>query len=444
MAGEHNADQSLYDFLIEDHEMMSTTPSGHLDFEARQQQPTSTANRTSDERQLPTAPTNPRNIPAPSTAAPSSMPLSALADQSRVESRPQPHNLDLHAQSVPTTGSFFARPPLPTSVGHFPIDWNLYGTAHPALHLNPSPFHFEVPPSNGIIPQLPNHPPTDPALAYGTDLVSPTSIHHGSHNQYPYGVPWDDGTGHESATPRVTTPAAQISNNPWVDPEEAQNMEEGASASRGKQNSRPKRAKRNAQQPSESPAGPSTEPTSPSSVSQNSRASIGSKSASIASTGSTTSSRPSKLRSASRTSKNNVNKPTDTPEERRTRASHNLVEKQYRNRLNAQFESLLSALPEQIRSGGDGEESEGPVDFGDRRVSKGEVLEMARKHIESLERERDQLEKEKNALLGNLRQLKGSVSEEGTSDGQRSGTPIDFNISMDDEDAHEEEEDLEK
>lgn len=57
---------------------------------------------------------------------------------------------------------------------------------------------------------------------------------------------------------------------------------------------------------------------------------------------------------------------------------------------------------------------------------------MARKHIQSLERERDQLEREKNDLLGNLRRLKGSVSDTTNSSGQR--TPLEFNISMDDED----------
>jgi hypothetical protein len=144
---------------------------------------------------------------------------------------------------------------------------------------------------------------------------------------------------------------------------------------------------------------------------------------------STTSSRPSKLRSASRTSKNSHNKPNDTVEERRTRASHNLVEKQYRNRLNSQFESLLGALPEQIRSGRDDADSDGGADWGDRRVSKGEVLEMARKHIETLERERDMLERENNDLQGSLAHYRNSSGHEES--GQ--DTPLDFNINMDDD-----------
>lgn len=80
-------------------------------------------------------------------------------------------------------------------------------------------------------------------------------------------------------------------------------------------------------------------------------------------------------------------------------------------------------MPEQIRSA-EGEESE-PADPADRRVSKGEVLEMARKHIKSLERERDLLEREKNELLGSLRNLKGSLSSEGTTASSQ-GTPMEL------------------
>jgi hypothetical protein len=154
----------------------------------------------------------------------------------------------------------------------------------------------------------------------------------------------------------------------------------------------------------------------------------------MASTASTASSRQSKLRSASRTSKNSRDKPNDTPEDRRTRASHNLVEKQYRNRLNAQFESLLSALPDQVRHGesstGNGNEDNESdhANDADRRVSKGEVLEMARKHIQALERERNQLELENLELHGSLRRLKESNSESATSSsGQENSVEPDTN-----------------
>ncbi|KAI0486921.1 hypothetical protein F4859DRAFT_527099 [Xylaria cf. heliscus] len=119
---------------------------------------------------------------------------------------------------------------------------------------------------------------------------------------------------------------------------------------------------------------------------------------------STASSNRSKLRSASRTSKNTHHNPPATAEERKSRETHNNVEKQYRNRLNAHFESLLSALPERMQSV-DGEEG-GDLDAGDRRVSKAEVLEMARRHIKSLERECAVLEGERDELRDNMERLR--------------------------------------
>ncbi|KAI1180277.1 hypothetical protein F4777DRAFT_307502 [Nemania sp. FL0916] len=112
----------------------------------------------------------------------------------------------------------------------------------------------------------------------------------------------------------------------------------------------------------------------------------------------------SKLRSASRTSKNTHHNPPATAEERKSRETHNNVEKQYRNRLNAHFESLLSALPERMQSG-EGDDS-GDLDAGDRRVSKAEVLEMARRHIKALERECAVLEGERDELRDNMEKLR--------------------------------------
>ncbi|KAI0104145.1 hypothetical protein GGR51DRAFT_233413 [Nemania sp. FL0031] len=120
--------------------------------------------------------------------------------------------------------------------------------------------------------------------------------------------------------------------------------------------------------------------------------------------GTSGSSNRSKLRSASRTSKNTHHNPPATAEERKSRETHNNVEKQYRNRLNAHFESLLSALPERMQSG-EGEEG-GDLDAGDRRVSKAEVLEMARRHIKALERECAVLEGERDELRDNMERLR--------------------------------------
>ncbi|KAI1324300.1 hypothetical protein F5Y16DRAFT_381495 [Xylariaceae sp. FL0255] len=122
----------------------------------------------------------------------------------------------------------------------------------------------------------------------------------------------------------------------------------------------------------------------------------------------------SKLRSASRTSKNTHHNPPATAEERKSRETHNNVEKQYRNRLNAHFESLLSALPESMQSGGGDDENDegmggaggGVVDSTDRRVSKAEVLDMARRHIKALERECLLLESERDELRENMEKLR--------------------------------------
>ncbi|KAK2728730.1 helix-loop-helix DNA-binding domain-containing protein [Colletotrichum kahawae] len=170
------------------------------------------------------------------------------------------------------------------------------------------------------------------------------------------------------------------------------------------------------------------EPTSP--AGRTSVSGRSNKSVSVASTtgsSSKTASAP-RLRSASRTSKNASQKPAETAKERRTRASHNLVEKQYRNRLNAQFEGLLNALPEQVRGpastgdggsggggGGGGDESDPQPADQERRVSKAEVLDMARRHIKSLERERDELQREWGDLLRNLEIMEREMAANGAS-----------------------------
>ncbi|KAI2626483.1 hypothetical protein GGR54DRAFT_653306 [Hypoxylon sp. NC1633] len=113
----------------------------------------------------------------------------------------------------------------------------------------------------------------------------------------------------------------------------------------------------------------------------------------------------SRLRSASRTSKNTHHNPPASVEEQKSRETHNQVEKQYRNRLNAHFESLLEALPETMQAG-DGDEEGEPLDLTDRRVSKAEVLDMARRHIQALERECAALEGERDELRNDMARLR--------------------------------------
>lgn len=105
----------------------------------------------------------------------------------------------------------------------------------------------------------------------------------------------------------------------------------------------------------------------------------------------------------------------------KTRSNHNQVEKQYRNRLNSQFELLLSILPREDGAplpfppgypGGDGYEhinsDAGRGGDGDaaRRVSKAEVLILAKKHIRRLERESRGLEEENLGLRARVEDLK--------------------------------------
>ncbi|CAK7272780.1 hypothetical protein SEPCBS119000_005303 [Sporothrix epigloea] len=97
---------------------------------------------------------------------------------------------------------------------------------------------------------------------------------------------------------------------------------------------------------------------------------------------------------------------TLTLEERRVRQNHNIVEKQYRNRLNSQFERLLSILP---ANRGDGHDAGRPVDFDDRRMSKAEVLKLARRRINSLNDEIQKLNTESENLRTSVQTLNMAI-----------------------------------
>jgi hypothetical protein len=86
----------------------------------------------------------------------------------------------------------------------------------------------------------------------------------------------------------------------------------------------------------------------------------------------------------------------------RERTSHNQVEKQYRNRLNGQFETLLSSLPNNDDRNG-----------AKSRVSKAEVLMLAKRHIVQLEREKMMLEGQRVELESDLEELKRRFVEMG-------------------------------
>jgi hypothetical protein len=120
------------------------------------------------------------------------------------------------------------------------------------------------------------------------------------------------------------------------------------------------------------------------------------------------------LRTASRVPKRY--KPATTPlppksqEDAKSRAAHNQVEQQYRKRLNQQFERLLAILP-QPDYDNDGTE-DGQVGSGSRggvekRMSKAEVLDLARRRIKLLEKENAYLEKQKRDPMMGVVKLKG-------------------------------------
>ena len=90
------------------------------------------------------------------------------------------------------------------------------------------------------------------------------------------------------------------------------------------------------------------------------------------------------------------------PDKTGPRANHNHVEKQYRNRLNGQFQFLLQTLP-----------IEDQTSVGEKRVSKAEVLVLAKKHIMELERETRELEVENEILEDSIEELKKRWVEQG-------------------------------
>lgn len=115
---------------------------------------------------------------------------------------------------------------------------------------------------------------------------------------------------------------------------------------------------------------------------------------------------PPKVRSAKRTKTRipSNSKKLATPQTSLDgRASHNLVEKQYRNRLNDQITNLLASIPDQVIDA----EIKAPGEEGrTRRISKAEVLLLAKKHIETLESENKSLNDKVEDLEGNVRRLK--------------------------------------
>ncbi|KAK1751958.1 hypothetical protein QBC47DRAFT_389351 [Echria macrotheca] len=90
------------------------------------------------------------------------------------------------------------------------------------------------------------------------------------------------------------------------------------------------------------------------------------------------------------------------------RRTHNLVEKQYRNRLNAQFERLLAVLPARYETleGGQGLGDDVP----DKSISKAEVLGMATRRINTLEQQNRELLARQDQLMWDLETAGGAAA----------------------------------
>lgn len=76
---------------------------------------------------------------------------------------------------------------------------------------------------------------------------------------------------------------------------------------------------------------------------------------------------------------------------------HNLVERKYRSKLNTEYETLLSVLPPELIA--EVNEARKAVKQPEKSLSKSEVLELAKEHIQMLEMERKDLENQ-NKVLG--------------------------------------------
>lgn len=85
-----------------------------------------------------------------------------------------------------------------------------------------------------------------------------------------------------------------------------------------------------------------------------------------------------------------------TESARRTRAAHNIVEKQYRTRLNAKFEGLLNAMLMSPRTSSKDHST---------------ILKTAEEHIRTLEGQCSELTKERDALLAGNSKLMELVME---------------------------------
>ncbi len=88
----------------------------------------------------------------------------------------------------------------------------------------------------------------------------------------------------------------------------------------------------------------------------------------------------------------------------KNRLKHDRSEERYRKRLNDQFENLPSTLPARLIAESDGSIG-GPDDRSEKRISKSDVLILAKGHIEQLERKQRELERENKQMAARVEDL---------------------------------------
>ncbi|EXA32449.1 hypothetical protein FOVG_16285 [Fusarium oxysporum f. sp. pisi HDV247] len=116
------------------------------------------------------------------------------------------------------------------------------------------------------------------------------------------------------------------------------------------------------------------------------------------------------LRSASCKSKNRKRRhPASSNSQAHARKCHNLVEKQYRTRLKAQFENLLAVLP--TAQDPDSVDKDATGNPG-RYLSRGQVLDAARERILKLENEVELSTLRRNWLLKDMERMERTLLDE--------------------------------
>lgn len=146
--------------------------------------------------------------------------------------------------SVGADDSAGATRPFPTSTAHFvaesnqpyhpppagpmSIAWGLSGVGDQNFQLNPTLFRFIVPATMIPAPDSTSghhshllHAPIDADFAYGSELVTPSSMQFCGH--YGSGSPghWDGTLNHGTSTPKVSIPTRQVTRNPRAQVDEA-------------------------------------------------------------------------------------------------------------------------------------------------------------------------------------------------------------------------------